>query len=284
MRGIFAAELPSLPKAVERMMTWLSKANFTSRLLALGCALFVSVTSCASNGDNEVTDMSEAPLVHLLAEGEVVFGIFSRSYDVDLATDFLFYSLESGLDIPGMHAFVQSKRDSAGGAETHPLVLRIPPIRDGHDAARDYVQQGLAAGAVSIVFPHVETVEEAELAVSAMGSGSWPGNASGSLVNMLLIEDQVGVRNARAIVAVAGVSVVFPGPGDLRRAYDSDMDAVETAIQTVLAACKEFDVACGITAGVDDIAERLEQGFRVIIVTEAAALEVGMEAAGRPTG
>jgi len=195
MRGIFAAELPSLPKAVERMMTWLSKANFTSRLLALGCALFVSVTSCASNGDNEVTDMSEAPLVHLLAEGEVVFGIFSRSYDVDLATDFLFYSLESGpFDIPGMHAFVQSKRDSAGGAETHPLVLRIPPIRDGHDAARDYVQQGLAAGAVSIVFPHVETVEEAELAVSAMGSGSWPGNASGSLVNMLLIEDQVGVR------------------------------------------------------------------------------------------
>ncbi len=285
MRSIFAAELPSLPKAVERMMTCLSEANPTSRLLALGCALIVSVTSCASNGDNEVTDMSEAPLVHLLAEGEVVFGIFSRSYDVDLATDFLFYSLESGpFDIPGMHVFVQSKRDSAGGAETHPLVLRIPPIRDGHDAARDHVREGLAAGAVSIVFPHVETMEEAELAVSAMGDESWPGNASGTLVNMLLIEDQVGVQNAREIVGVAGVSVVFPGPGDLRRAYDSDMDAVESAIQTVLAACKEFDVACGIRAGVDDIAERLEQGFRVIIVTEAAALEVGMEAAGRPTG
>ena len=53
------------------------------------------------------------------------------------------------------------------------------------------------------------------------------------------------------------------------------------AIQTVLAACKEYHVACGVTAGVDDIAARLEQGFRVIIVTDPAALEVGREAAGR---
>ena len=227
--------------------------------------------------------MSETPLVQLLANGEAVFGVFSRSYEVDGATDFLFYSLESGpFDIPGMHAFIQSKRDSAGGAETHPLVLRIPPIREGHDAARDHVQQGLAAGAASIVFPHVETVEEAELAVHAMGAESWPGNAGGTLINMLLIEDQVGVQNARAIVGAAGVSVVFPGPGDLRRAYDSDMEAVENAIQTVLAACKEFNVACGVTAGVEDIAARLEQGFRVIIVTDPAALVVGREAAGRP--
>ncbi|MEE8135411.1 MAG: hypothetical protein V3T56_10150, partial [Gemmatimonadales bacterium] len=164
------------------MTTWLRNANL-GRALAAVSFLIVSVTSCASNGDNEVPDMSEAPLVHLLAEGEVVFGIFSRSYEVDLATDFLFYSLESGpFDIPGMHAFVQSKRDSAGGAKTHPLVLRIPPIRDGHEAARDYVQQGLAAGAVSIVFPHVETAGEAELAVNAMGDESWPGNAVGTLV------------------------------------------------------------------------------------------------------
>lgn len=266
------------------MMTRLPNANLSVRSIVAGCALIVSVTSCVSNGEDEVPDMSEAPLVRLLVDGEAVFGIFSRSYEVDLATDFLFYSLESGpFDIAGMHSFVQSKSDSAGGADTHPLVLRIPPVRDGHDAARDYVQRGLAAGAVSIVFPHVETAVEAEVAVSSMGAGSWPGNARGTLVNMLLIEDRIGVRNARAIVGTAGVSVVFPGPGDLRRAYDSDMEAVETAIQTVLAACKEFDVACGITAGVHDIAERLEQGFRVIIVTEAAALEVGREAAGKPT-
>ena len=59
------------------------------------------------------------------------------------------------------------------------------------------------------------------------------------------------------------------------------MEAVENAIQTVLAACKEFAVPCGITAGVDDIAERLEQGFMLIIVTQPEALAVGKAAAGR---
>ncbi len=78
------------------------------------------------------------------------------------------------------------------------------------------------------------------------------------------------------------MSAISPGPGDLRRVYDGDMEKVEAAIQIVLAACLEFDVPCGITAGVDDIAERLDQGFRVIIVTQPEALAVGREAAGRP--
>ena len=65
------------------------------------------------------------------------------------------------------------------------------------------------------------------------------------------------------------------------RAYNGDDEAIENAIQTVLSACKEFDVPCGITAGPDDIAKRLEQGFRVIIVTQPEALTVGRKAAGR---
>ena len=75
--------------------------------------------------------------------------------------------------------------------------------------------------------------------------------------------------------------MVSPGPGDLRRVYDGDMERVENAIQTVLAACLELEVPCGVTAGVEDIAERLEQGFRIIIVTEPEALAAGMAAAHR---
>ena len=59
------------------------------------------------------------------------------------------------------------------------------------------------------------------------------------------------------------------------------MEAVERAIQTVLAACLEADVPCGITAGPEDIAERIRQGFRVFIVTSAEALSVGHQAASR---
>ena len=82
-------------------------------------------------------------------------------------------------------------------------------------------------------------------------------------------------------MATPGLSVVFAGPGDLRRAYEGDMEAVENAIQAVLSACLEFEVPCGVTAGVDDIGMRLDQGFRVIIVTQEEALAAGRRHAGR---
>ncbi|MYI45846.1 MAG: host specificity protein, partial [Gemmatimonadetes bacterium] len=102
--------------------------------------------------------------------------------------------------------------------------------------------QALEAGVASIVFPHVESAEEAGVAVSVMGDRLWPGNPDGDLVNILIIEDRVGVERADEIVGTEGVSIVFPGPGDLRRAYEGDMEAVEGAIQTVLAACERHGV------------------------------------------
>ena len=246
------------------------------------------LVACAPAAEETGGEMSQ--LVQLLAGGQAVFGIFSGDHTAEQGatmaenreTDFVFYSLESGpFDIPAMEAYMQGMAGAAEEAGTHPVTLRIPPIRDDEEAALEHVRQGLAAGVEGIVFPHVETAEEAALAIGAMGADGWPDNPNGKLVNILLLEDQVAVQNAREIVRTPGVSVAIPGPGDLRRAYEGDMEAVEEAIQTVLAACKEFDVACGITAGVDDIAERLEQGFRLIIVTNADALAVGREAAGR---
>ena len=52
------------------------------------------------------------------------------------------------------------------------------------------------------------------------------------------------------------------------------------AIQQVLAACQSHGVPCGITAGVDDIAERIEQGFRMFIVSDPAAVTAGRAARG----
>ena len=254
-------------------------------LLALASNVWVA---CAPASEETVANSNK--IVRLLAEGQAVFGIFSGEHTAEQGavmaenreTDFVFYSLESvPFDIPAMQAYMQGMADASGADGTHPVTLRIPPIREGHDAARDHVREGLAAGADAIVFPHVETAEEAGLAVGSMGDNVWPGNPAGELVNVLLLEDQVAIANAREIVGTAGVSIAIPGPGDLRRAYEGDAEAIENAIQTVLAACKEFAVPCGITAGVDDIAERLEQGFRVIIVTRPEALAVGRQAAGR---
>ncbi len=254
-----------------------------------------AVASCApagdAPGDGEADTAADANrMVELLAGGQPVFGIFSGEHTPgqgarmarNREADFIFYSLESGpFDIPAMEAYMGGMREGAGDYTPQPVALRIPPIRDGADSARARARAGLDAGAHSIVYPHVESVEEAELAVGALGDAGWPGNPDGNLVNILLIEDQVGIERAAEIVRTPGVSVVIPGPGDLRRAYDGDMEAVEAAIQTVLAECLAADVACGITAGPDDIGERLDQGFRLIIVTSPEALTVGRAHAGR---
>jgi 2-keto-3-deoxy-L-rhamnonate aldolase RhmA len=100
-------------------------------------------------------------------------------------------------------------------------------------------------------------------------------NGGGRTPGILIIEDRKGVANAREIVSTPGVDIVFPGPGDLRRAFDGDAAAVESAIQSVLSACKEFDVPCGITAGPSDIEKRLQEGFRVFIVQNLDAIPIG---------
>lgn len=244
----------------------------------------------AASADGDAMASDEGAMVELLAAGEAVFGIFSgdhtaeggRAMAAHPETDFVFYSLESGpFDIPAMETYTAALEEASGETGAPPIALRIPPVHDDPEGARERVARGLSAGVASIVFPHVVAREDAEVAVDAMGSELWPGNPDGSLVAMLIVEDREGIANVRDIVSTPGVSVVFAGPGDLGRAYEGDMEAVENAIQTVLAACEEFEVPCGITAGVDDIAERLEQGFRVIIVTEPEAIAVGLRAAGR---
>ena len=255
-----------------------------------GCGGEPGDSDSAASADSG--DDVNARIAAQLAAGDAIFGLFSGDHTAGggaamAATrplDFVFYSLESGpFDIPALQSYAGGMAGASMYRDqgTHPMLLRIPPIRDGHDEARDRAAQGLAAGVAGIVYPHVETAEEAALAVDALGDAAWPANPDGHLISFLLIEDQVGLDNAREIVSTPGVSAVSPGPGDLRRVYDGDMEKVEEAIQIVLAACLEFDVPCGVTAGVDDIAMRIEQGFRVIIVTQPEAVALGMAAAGR---
>ncbi len=234
-----------------------------------------------------------APLVQLLADGQVLFGIFPgpstreqgalMGQNRDL--DFVFYSLESGpFDIMSTKVYMEGIAEGSGTEAAHPLVLRVPPIRSGAEQAAANVAEALDAGVAAIVFPHVESAEDAAVAVSVMGAELWPGNPDGTLLSILIVEDRGGVERVGEIVATPGVSVVFAGPGDLRRAYEGDMEAVEGAIQAVLAACQSHGVPCGITAGVDDIAERIAQGFRVFIVNDAAAVPVGRAAVPAGSG
>ena len=229
-------------------------------------------------------------LAQLLADGQAVFGVFpgpaTREQGALMGQnrelDFVFYSLESGpFDIMTTKVYMEGISEGSGEEAPHPLILRIPPIRNGVAEAEAHASEALAAGVGGIVFPHAESAEDAAVAVSVMGDDLWPGNPAATLLSILIVEDAAAVDRVDEIVATPGVSVVFAGPGDLRRAYQGDMEAVEAAIQKVLAACQRHGVPCGITADVDDIAERIEQGFRVFIVSDAAAVTVGRAAAGR---
>ena len=289
------------------MIRALARGAFSPRLsatrgpVALAALLLLTFGFSACGGgqtegeSQPVTSSSESPgegnaLLALLQAGEPVFGVFSGDQTAeqgatmvrDTDADFILYSMETEpFDVAQMEAYLGGMRDQGGADALRnlPVLLRVPPIADVADT-RAKVSEALPTGIAGIVFPHVQRAEQARASVDVM-PGSWPADPNGETVDVLIVEDQEGIANAREILATPGLTVVFAGPGDLRRAYEGDMEAVENAIQIVLAACKEFDVVCGITAGVDDIADRLDQGFGMIIVTEPEAVAVGLEAAGR---
>jgi len=68
---------------------------------------------------------------------------------------------------------------------------------------------------------------------------------------------------------VRGIGAIWAGPGDMSVSMGLRGEASHPAVQEnllrVLSACKEFDVPCATGATVDDVAMRLEQGFRIIM-------------------
>jgi 4-hydroxy-2-oxoheptanedioate aldolase len=200
-------------------------------------------------------------------------------------------------------------------ARHKPLLVRIPA--NGREMNQWMVKNLLDQGVRGIVAPHIETAEQALNLVRAMryprkpgspnvepegqrGSGAgnaarywgvsgqeyraraglWPLDPEGEMFNVMLIENGRGVENARAIAKVPGLGILSAAPGDLGSFYEGDREAVEAAIQQVLAAGKEANVPCAITAGPNDVERRIKEGFRVII-GGAEMIRVGRKVAGR---
>ncbi|MGH9348337.1 MAG: HpcH/HpaI aldolase family protein [Vicinamibacterales bacterium] len=238
----------------------------------------------------------------------------------DLPDFVIYDTEHSPYDITQIRVFMQFMLDPAGivrrgTAVNVPFFVRIPA--NGREMNQWMIKQLLDQGVHGIVAPHTETAEQAVNIVRAMryphlpeapdfepngfrGSGPgnavrwwgipnaeyraradvWPLDPRGELSSLLLVENQEGVKNVKAIARTRGVSVVFAAPGDFSASYVGDRAAVETAIQTVLAACKEASVPCGITAGPQDVEKRIKEGFRVFVGGEEM-MEVGRRLAGR---
>lgn len=261
-------------------------------------------------------------IIDLLSQNKVLLGWFAPARTAEAAKkaaadadmDFIFFNMEQvqSYSPAELKSFMQALQDGAPkGPNSPPLMARLPVFHDDPAAARQRTAEILNLGAHAIVFPGMETREEAEQAIAAMRfapSGSrpddaggapaywgmtaqeykrkadvYPLNPDGELASFFIIESEKGIANSREITRVRP-TIATPGPGTLRRVYQGDMEKVEAAIQTQLASCKEFNVPCGITANAKDIEKRLREGFRVIIIYDRdypETIKVGRQLAGR---
>jgi 4-hydroxy-2-oxoheptanedioate aldolase len=205
----------------------------------------------------------------------------------------------------------------------HPLVVKAPKISDDPVKVGEQIGRQLDLGVSTVVFVDVESAQEVQQGLAAMrfkskggtrpdGVGSapaywgvsekeyrekadlWPLNPAGELVNWTIVESKEGLSKLREIAAVKGIGVLFPGAGTLRGVFTTvnqegqrvfDEQGWEDAIQQVLAACKEFKIACGYPATEKDIELRMKQGFSVFIISWGdpgfRAVDIGRKAAGR---
>ena len=225
--------------------------------------------------------------------------------------------------VKGMAAAGSFKKHN--GRLTHPLVVKMHEIAPDHKVAAESIGKQLNLGVSGIMFVSVESAAEAQAGINAMRFKSkggtrpedvgqapalwgmseaeykakadlWPLNPNGELINWTIIESKEGLEKVREIAAVKGIGVLWPGAGTLRGLYTTtdasgarklDEAGWEAAIQKVLAACKEFNVACGYPASPNDIEMRMRQGFSVFVMNWGEpgfkAIEIGRKASGTGT-
>lgn len=225
-----------------------------------------------------------------------------------------FVDFAKGMEAAGMRQ---------GKQLTHPLFVKTMEVAPDPALANTRIGKQLNEGVTGIVLVGVESPEEVKQGIAAMRFKSqggtraddvgaaagrwgitdkeyrtradvWPLNPKGELVNFTIVESKAGLAKIREIAAVPGIGVLFPGAGTLRGVFTTtdangqrkfDEAAWEAAIQSVLAACKEYRVACGYPAGAADIEMRMKQGFSVFVIGWGEqgfkAVDLGRAAGGR---
>ncbi len=146
----------------------------------------------------------------------------------------------------------------------------------------------LDRGALGIVVPMVETVEQAKAAALAVryppqGGRSWGafgarfhGSDYGEWIDeevflAIQIESKLAVDHVEDIMAVDGVDGCWIGPFDLAKSMGVDLStsegkkAHESAILKVLAACHKTNKIPGIWACSGAAKSRIEQGFLFVV-------------------
>lgn len=255
--------------------------------------------------------------IELLEAGQATFGIFSHDRSLENARalarsglDFILIDMEHGpLDIDVLRVFLLGMTDKARIMQKGNLQPDVTPIVripvNGGDLATWVTKQVLDVGAMGVMFPYINTAEEALLAVRSVrypqrrgapdftpeglrGSGAgnaswlwgvpdysaradvWPLDPQGELMAVIQIETAEALRNLDAILDVPGISAVFVGPADLGLSLGvsgpEGQAELEAAVQRVLQAAKARNLPIGITTSAGTVEQRIREGFNFVTV------------------
>jgi 2-dehydro-3-deoxyglucarate aldolase len=243
------------------------------------------------------------PIKRRLVAGEQLFGCW-----LSLASPLVAEALAcAGFDF----LVVDGEHSPADTMDTLALLQAIAaggsqPIVRVADNTTWLAKRALDAGAATVLFPMVGSVEEARRAVAAMrypqqGNGGARGvvgivraarfglqadyvqTANEAACTIVQIESAAGVEAAERIAAVDGVDALFVGPADLAASLghlgDSRHVEVQQAIDRVLAAAQRQRRAAGIFAG--SAAEARDYAARGFTLVALAADVVWLLAGAR---
>jgi 4-hydroxy-2-oxoheptanedioate aldolase len=164
-------------------------------------------------------------------------------------------------------------------------------------SARQRVHRVLDFGAHGVMFPHIDTAEEAAAAVAAMryppagvrgvafsnracayGANFRPYlEGSAALLTIVQIESPTAVKNAEAIAAVEGVDVLFIGPSDLSHSMgilgNFEHPDFDFAVRRIAQSSRSRGKYCGILLpSPRDLTRFLELGYRFVASGSDAVL------------
>ncbi|MGT2432141.1 HpcH/HpaI aldolase family protein [Cupriavidus basilensis] len=154
------------------------------------------------------------------------------------------------------------------------------------------VKRAMDCGVQSVIFPNIDTVEDAQQAIASMrfpsnGNGgtrgvaglvragtfgmnpNYVGLANERSCAILQIESAEGLRNVEAIAALPGADCLFIGTADMAASLghlgNTGHAAVLDAVATVIAACQTAGKAVGIfVASAEEAATYRKQGVQFI--------------------
>ncbi len=214
-----------------------------------------------------------------------------------LGFDWLVVDGEHGAYNPTLIADIVASIVDAG-TECAPLV-RVP------NNTVEWFKWALDLGAWGVIVPMVNSVEEAQQAVSwakypplgtrsiggvfaplAFGAPDWPSYAqiaNDEILVALQIESVQGLHNVDAILGVPGVDVAFVGPNDLHTSLglppsnEGNEPAFVQALEQIQTAARQHNIALGIfTSGGEAAAQRIREGFQMVsVTTDLSSLQAG---------